>query len=288
MRLLLLRSFRGLMLLSTSIGTTAGPAAGGPAIAGNLAGELALSAWKGAPPLAWKIGFKDGQFDVTLRGEGLELHATLAAGPGGGAIPWSVDSGAVALKTWSQGMLTAGRATVSGSGTWRDGRVDGKLRFGLHDLSLGELVRLGDPERKKIRSADGRVEGQITLRLNGDGTANLADSNLQLAPGTTGLVAFVPTPGLLTGYVPAAAQKKYPGLGAMERGETPLEATVLSLSYFAGSDAQGRAATVRLEGHPQDRRQVAPLVLDLNLTGPVERLVRQMSDSRLHFGGGGK
>lgn len=275
------------MLLTTVVGATAVCRAVAPSFAGNLSGELALPAWQGAPPLTWKIEFTEGKLTVAVQGEGTDLHASLTPGRGDDPMSWNLAPGKMAVPQWTQGKLSRGHATVSGKGTWSGGRVRGVLRFELRDLALGELVRLGDPERKRVRSAEGRVEGEITLRLNGDGTMNLADSDLHLAPGTKGLVALVPTPGLLTDIVPAAARKNYPGLAAMERGETPLEATVLSLVYFAGGDAQGRAAKVRLEGHPQDPRQIAPLELEINLTGPVERLVREMSDSRLHFQAGG-
>ncbi|MBS0662031.1 MAG: hypothetical protein JSR48_02115, partial [Verrucomicrobia bacterium] len=103
---------------------------------------------------------------------------------------------------------------------------------------------------------------------------------------TVGTVYFVPSPGLLTSYVPEQVRKLYPGIAAIEMGVTPLEAKVLRLTFHPDGDEAGRGARLRIEGRPRDPKLIAPLELDVNFTGPLESLVRKALDSRLKIGAG--
>jgi len=197
---------------------------------------------------------------------------------------WRVVAARTALKTWFNGQFTTGTAAVTGEGHWRDGKVEGALLFKLRNVDLGELLRFADAEKKYVRTAEGRVEGQVTVRL-ASGTLDQFEATLGLVPGTVGVVSFQPSPGLLTDYVPAAVRKYYPGLEAIELGRTPLEAKVLRLTTYPGGDAEGRSARLRVEGRPRDPQFIAPLELDVNVTGPVENLLRKALDSRFRIGG---
>ena len=112
-------------------------------------------------------------------------------------------------------------------------------------------------------------------------TFTVRDAALTLAVGPAALVTFRPSPGLLTSYVPEAVRKRYPGLEAIELGKTPLEARVLRLTYSSAPDAAGRVGVLRIEGQPHDRKYIAPLELDVNISGAVENLLRKVLDSRL-------
>ena len=147
------------------------------------------------------------------------------------------------------------------------------------------MRRLGiaDAEKKYFVTAEGRVDGTIRVKWS-DGKFALGDSALALAPGPAALVTFQPSPGLLTSYVPEAVRKHYPGLEAIELGKTPLEARVLRLTFSPAGDAAGRAGVLRIEGQPHDPQYIAPLELDVNISGQVESLLRKVFDSRLKIG----
>lgn len=285
MRCRLSRWLRSWVLFVAVSATAMAHAAEAGGFSGELTGELDLLKWKGAPRLMWKLHIgANGGIELRLDGAATQVRAEL--GPAQeGTTTWTVTQGRLALAEWSQGKLTSGAGELSGSGTRRNGHFTGALALTVHEVNLGELVRLGDPKQERIRSAEGRVEGTIRLLLNEDGTVNLGDSELHLAPGSVATIVFKAAPGLLTNYIPPAVRDAYPGLTAIEQGETPLEAKVLRLTYFAHGDVDGKTARIRIEGRPKDPRLVAPLELDVNVSGPVEKLLRQMSDTRLHFGG---
>lgn len=253
-------------------------------LTGVVQGEAALHAWEGAPALTWRLELaRGGAMELVVTGGQSETRARLTTGDDG-EVAWEITRGRVALAEWTRGVLSRGEGELSGSGTQRHGHFVGTLSLVVRGVDLAELVRFADPKEERVRAAEGRVEGVVGLRFNDDGTVGLGDSELHLAPGTVATVWFQAAPGWLTSYVPEKVRDAYPGLAAIERGQTPLEAKVLRLIFFARGDAEGRTARMRVEGRSKDPQLVAPLELDINVSGPVESLVRQMSEARLHVG----
>ncbi len=259
-----------------------------PPISGRLSGHFTPLQLAGAPELIWSLTLESraeneraGVLLADAPGTHLRVEVQLdAAGEG----TWRVTEGRVELKPWLNGQLTRGSVGVTGAGRWQGSRLSGDLTLTLQQVELGELLRFADAEHTYVRTAEGRVEGTLGLRLR-DGAASAGDSALTLPPGTVGTIYFQPSPGLLTSYVPAQVRKLYPGIAAIEQGLTPLEAKVLRLTYHPDGDARGRGARLRIEGRPRDPKLVAPLELDVNFTGPLESLVRKALDSRLRVGG---
>ncbi len=247
-----------------------------PPLAGELSGDFTPLKLPGAPTVHWHL---------TLQPEagGIRVAGLLFDGPGthlrgearldaAGDGSWRVTEGEVDLKPWLEGQLVAGTAAIAAQGTLQDGALAGEFTLSVRNLDLGELLRIADPDKKHFQSAQGRVEGTLGVHLRA-GVFSRGDINLTIPDGTTALIWLMPSPGLLSSYVPAIARRQYNGIEAIELGKTPLEASVLRLTYSPVADSAGRSAIVHLEGRPQDRKYVAPLDLDLNYLGEVERLL---------------
>ncbi|MDB6170095.1 MAG: hypothetical protein JWM88_2959 [Verrucomicrobia bacterium] len=277
----------GMGILLGARGSGAGPAARNvfvPPLTGELSGNFQPLQLAGAPELHWKIAFElpaaeQRRAVFTAEGPGTRLRVELqldAAGTGA----WRLLEGRLELGPWLGGRISSGRAELSGEGRIEGLALTGELVLKLHDVDLGELLALADPEKAYVRTASGRVQGTVGVRLRAN-AFGAGDSRLSLVPGTVATLTFVPSPGLLTGYIPAQVLKAYPGIEAIEMGRTPLEAKVLALVFRPDGDSEGRGARVRIEGRPLDPKIIAPLELDVNFTGPLESVVRKALDSRL-------
>ncbi len=272
------------------LGSTIWGAEGGlqlPPIDGELTGDFIWSGIAGSPPLHWTLTLRPigaGRSAVLVaEGPGARLRVTLAV-DGDGAGTWEIVQAETDLTPWLAGRASRGKAFVTGTGSWNNGVLEGELALEVTDVDLADIVKLSDPGNKYFRSAQGRVAGAIRLGLRA-GEISVGAGHLEIPEGTTAIVAFQPSPGLLTSYVPAQVAKIYPGLGAIEEGRTPLEARVLRLVFQPEPDADGRRAKIRLEGRPLDPKLIAPLELDINVSGPLESVLRRAFDSRLHIGG---
>jgi Dicarboxylate transport len=136
-----------------------------------------------------------------------------------------------------------------------------------------------------ITAGTGRVDGSIELHWEPQGL-RFGAGRLVLATGSTAEIKLAPTPGLISGSLPPAVSQYYDGILDLELGRMPIRAHVLEATFDPAGDAEGRTATVRLEGGPADPRLRAPVELSVNVRGPLESLLRLGMDSRLHFGGG--
>jgi len=279
---------RTALILTLGLALAAGVRAGGsllPPITGRMAGDLTLSAVPGSPPVHWSLELQNSKPEtrtgqLVVVGPETAAHAEVALDAAGDGT-WRLLDGRLALKPWLNGQFTAGEVTLTGEGTVQNGVVAGQVTVELRDVELGELVSFADAAHKYVRTAKGRVEGRVRVYLS---AAPLSfEGDLRLAKGTTAVVKLVPSPGLLTSYVPEQVRKLYPGIEAIELGQTALEARELRLRFHPAGDAAGRSAVLRIEGHPLDPQIIAPLELDVNISGPLESLLRKAFDSRLHL-----
>ncbi|MDB6128439.1 MAG: hypothetical protein JWM35_2335 [Verrucomicrobia bacterium] len=260
-----------------------------PPIHGELSGDFKSLQLAGAPQIHWSLTIETGDehaHRAIFKADGPGTHLVAAVQlDETGEGSWRISEGQVELKSWFAGQFTSGRADVSGEGRWQDNALSGDITLKLRDVNLGELAKFADPDKTYVRTATGKIEGIIRARIR-NGAISAGDSALRLPTGTVATVTFAPSPGLLTGYVPAQVLKLYPGIGAIELGKTPLEAKVLQLVFHPEGDAEGRGARLRIEGRPLDPKIIAPLELEVNFTGPLESLLRKALDSRLKVGGG--
>jgi hypothetical protein len=136
-------------------------------------------------------------------------------------------------------------------------------------------------------AAQGRLDGQIALRRDSAGL-QIGIGRLTLRQGEKADLQFAPSPGLLTAQLPAQVKQYYPGLEKLETGGIPLRAERMEIELTPAGDEQGRTATVHIEGGPVDPALKSPVVLQINVRGPLESVVKFGTHSKLRFGGGGK
>lgn len=146
-------------------------------------------------------------------------------------------------------------------------------------LQMEEILALA---RDVPAKAFGRVDGQIPLRID-DGGVRFGTGWLALQAGTTAELQFNAA-GLLTqGADPKGSA--YPVLQRIEAGLLRLKVSELRLELYPPNRPPGRSATIRMAGAPMDASVKAPVTLELNVNGPVERLVNLGLDGRVNLGG---
>lgn len=280
----------------------------GPLFAGLTgAGTLRLSGGgaieAGALVGAAEVRVQDGRLDDpahALRLEGLALRTQFDVGvrrsPPGQELRWregtydvlAIGPGLMRFALGQQGLDVEAVEIAIGGGTlvlgafqvpWASGEfeVEAKLR-GL------EIAQLQSYLPAVLRSARGRVDGEVTLRRTAAGI-QLGNGRLRLRAGETAELRLAPTPGLLSGSLPAAVLTLYPGLAKVERGEVPIRAEELEVTLSPSGDPDGRTASVRVRGGPVDPSLRAPLDLRVNVRGPLESIVNFGTNSRLRFAG---
>ncbi len=129
--------------------------------------------------------------------------------------------------------------------------------------------------------ATGRVNGRFPLRIDGSGL-RLGTGWLQLKPGVYAEMQFKAS-GLLTRGAPASSPG-YAVLKKIEAGLLKLKITEMRLDIRPPNAPPGRSAQLHIAGEPVDPDVKAPVVLDLNVNGPLEKLINLGLDSRLSFG----
>ena len=129
--------------------------------------------------------------------------------------------------------------------------------------------------------ATGRVNGRFPLHL-GAGGLRLGTGWMQLKPGAYAEIQFN-ADGLLTGGA-APNSPSYAVLKKVESGLLKLKVSELRLDIRPPNAPEGRSAQLHVAGEPVDPQVKAPVVLDLNVNGPLEKLINFGLDSRLSFG----
>lgn len=221
-----------------------------------------LAARRSAPAqsLTWRGGrydpvpFGRGHVEFTLVGDRVEV----------GEASLEVFGGEIVLGAFAFSTLSRDFAVVA--------RIIG--------VELTQVLPLLPPV---LATAEGQVDGLVTLSRTPAGLA-IGTGRLALRSGRTAEVRLTPTPGLISGTLPPKVLEHYPGLGGIEAGRIPIRAEVFELAFTPGGDAQGRTASVRLAGGPFDPALRAPIDLTVNVTGPLESLLKFGTHSRLKFG----
>jgi hypothetical protein len=114
-----------------------------------------------------------------------------------------------------------------------------------------------------------------------DSGIRLGTGWLELKPGVYAELQLQAT-GLLTGNV-AQNNPSYGVLKKVESGLLKLKIDELRLDIRPPNAPPGRSAQLRIYGSPVDPSIKAPVILDLNVNGPLEKLLNLGLDSRLSF-----
>ncbi|MDD3179206.1 MAG: YdbH domain-containing protein [Opitutaceae bacterium] len=129
--------------------------------------------------------------------------------------------------------------------------------------------------------AAGRINGRLPVRI-GAGGIHLGTGWFGLAPGVAAEVQFN-AKGLLTrGLSPG--NPSYAVLSKIEGGILRLRLDELRLDVYPADAPPGQSARLHMAGTPVDESVRAPVSLDVNINGPVERLLNLGFDSRVEVG----
>lgn len=131
--------------------------------------------------------------------------------------------------------------------------------------------------------ASGRVDGRLPIRIDATGL-KFGTGWLALKPGVSAELQFNAR-GLLTqGNDPKSAA--YAILEQIESGLLRLKVGEMRLDIYPPGQPAGRSATLHVSGEPADPKVKAPVTLDLNVNGPLEKLISLGLDSRVGIGAG--
>lgn len=148
----------------------------------------------------------------------------------------------------------------------------------VEGISIAEVMGLTQDLPAK---ATGRVNGRFPIRIDDSGL-RLGTGWLQLMPGVHADIQFN-TSGLLTSGV-STKNPSYAVLKKIESGLLQLKISELRLDIRPPDAPPGRSAQLHIAGEPVDPTVKAPVILDLNVNGPLEKLINLGLDSRLSFG----
>lgn len=147
------------------------------------------------------------------------------------------------------------------------------------DLALEQILALA---KDVPAEATGRVDGRVPLQFDKNGL-RFGTGWLALREGTTAELQLKAA-GLLTrGSDPKGTA--FPVLQKVESGLLRLRVSELRLDIYPPNRPPGRSATLRVAGEPTDPTVKAPVKLDLNVNGPIERLINIGMDARVQIGG---
>ena len=147
-------------------------------------------------------------------------------------------------------------------------------------ISVEEVMALTQDLPAK---ATGRVNGRVPVQIGADGL-RFGTGWLELKPGVRAEIEFN-AKGLLTGGA-APGSASFAMLQKVESGLLKLRISELRLDIRPTDAPEGRSARLHLKGEPVDKEVKAPVILDLNVNGPLEKLINMGLDSRLSIGGG--
>jgi hypothetical protein len=142
------------------------------------------------------------------------------------------------------------------------------------DLDLAQVRAFADPQQIRMHEASGRMSGQLMLRLDPDGL-RLGCGTLALNGGELARVLFQPTPGLFTSYLPVNVRGIYTGFEPIELGKLPMLVKKLQVDFYPEGETAERTVHVQLEGDSTDAKRPAPIVLDINVDGPLQQAIQR-------------
>lgn len=145
-------------------------------------------------------------------------------------------------------------------------------------ISIEQVMALTEDLPAK---ATGRVNGRVPVHIDDSGV-RFGTGWLALTPGVQAEIEFN-AKGLLTGGAPPNSPS-YAVLQKVESGLLRLRIGELRLDIRPTDAPAGRSARLHLKGEPVDPEVKAPVILDLNVNGPLEKLINMGMDSRLSIG----
>jgi hypothetical protein len=141
-------------------------------------------------------------------------------------------------------------------------------------VDLEQLRNVVDPGQLKIKQAAGHVNGKLTVHLD-HGNLTIGQSGLALNKGDTAQVILQPSPGLFSRilYRNEKIRVNYPGLAQIELGKLPLVMKTFRIRFYPDGEQASRTILIQLEGGSADPKYAAPVVIEVNIHGPMQELL---------------
>lgn len=290
-------------------GTALPEAARALTIGGHVALSGAGGLKDGRPTGAVRLTLSEGRVQNVTDGwtlEGVALRGEFAFDAAAGTL-WSTEPGELTIATITTGRFgarnlaaharlgadrtlaleQAGIEIAGGSLTVAPARIPLQPLVADLDLTLGRigLQDVAALVPGTVADARGRIDGTVRVHWSEADGLRLGAGRLQLRNDEPAQVRLSPSPGLISGSLPSAVLKYYPGLGEIETGRIPIAADVLEVTFTPEGDAEGRTAMIRLAGGPADPSLRAPIDLTINVRGPLDSLIKFSTSQQLHLGG---
>lgn len=148
------------------------------------------------------------------------------------------------------------------------------------NIALAEVVPLLP---QALKEAKGRVAGRVRIEWSGADGLVAAEGKLATQEGESAVLRLAPSSGLFTGRVPAriglflGLTMKNPAIDTLRRielGEDALLVDRLKVDLFSLNGESDRSAQVDIVGRPTNDRDVKKITLTVNVTGPINQVVR--------------
>ncbi len=153
----------------------------------------------------------------------------------------------------------------------------------VEGLQLGEAAQFTP---WLIQSARGKLRGRIEIGFDlAKGLLQMRDGGLDIVKADDAEFYLAPSPGLLTGNMPATfgflpprwkwasslgfRNPAHAPLKEIEMGRAGLYLETFVVTFWPDGPGKGRTATIHLKGYPTDRRLVEEVVMDVNFHGPL-------------------
>jgi hypothetical protein len=167
----------------------------------------------------------------------------------------------------------------------------------LHDLALHELAAFV-PEA--LSGAQGRMNGQVELQWSAAEGLRPRGGRLVMAPDAPARLRLAASPGFLTRHVPARIvwlpgwlgglarrwaldNPAYDTLRRIELGRLPLVVETLQAELYPDGPGGARSAAVQVAARPADDRVVERVTFAVNVSGPLNAVLRLGTDKRVHL-----
>ena len=165
------------------------------------------------------------------------------------------------------------------------------FKLALEKQELEAVVLADDLDVEKIMAmskdlpakASGRVDGRLPVRIDEHGL-RLGTGWLQLKQGVYAEMQLT-ADGLLTGGM-STKSPSYAVMKRVESGLLRLKLGALRLDVRPPDAQRGQTARLHMEGDPVDPSVKAPVILDLNVNGPLEQLLNFGLKDNVSFGAG--
>ena len=155
--------------------------------------------------------------------------------------------------------------------------VDYAVTLECDGLQMEKLMSLFPTATAKV---SGLADGRVPVHYGSQGF-RFSHGWLTLKPGKTGTLQ-IDQPGLLTGNL-KPRDLAYGTMKAVETGLLHLRVDTLRAEIYPPDAPAGRSVQITIAGQPLDPRVNAPVTFELNINGPIEKLIQWGLDSRMKF-----